>query len=168
VPIVVVFTQFDILVSRMEERLSEEEMDKSEEDIENLCTLRADDEFKKLCEGPLEKLKHKLKLPWVTTSGMIIRIESAFVILFDIYILLSSASAIPIDFSGPYQCYTKSGGALCGRGSLDYFCDGSESQCTSQSPVLHRVGCRSCSPRLDLLTCVCDTCVCDPQSWHET
>jgi hypothetical protein len=49
VPIVVVFTQFDKLVSHMEENLTDEEMDMSDEDISILCLQKADAEFEALC-----------------------------------------------------------------------------------------------------------------------
>ena len=98
-PIVVVFTQFDKLVSRVEERLFEGGM--SEEDIESLCVPTARDEFKKLCKDPFEKVVDKFKLPWVTTSGLIIRIQSALIVHFDIYIVFS-AKTTPIDFNRSY------------------------------------------------------------------
>ena len=109
-PIVVVFTQFDLLVSHMEERLFT--AGESEEDIESLCLPAAHEEFKMLCKDPIEQIIDKLKLPWVITSGLII---CAFVVLFDIYIVSSAkATPIPIDFNGTYRCYSKSGGVQCG------------------------------------------------------
>jgi hypothetical protein len=72
VPVVVVFTQFDRLVSRMEEHLTEEEMDKSDEDIEKLCLQKADAEFEKLCLEPLRKVAPHLE--YAKTSGLADRI----------------------------------------------------------------------------------------------
>ncbi|KAF8815629.1 hypothetical protein BYT27DRAFT_7192709 [Phlegmacium glaucopus] len=60
-PIVIVFTQFDVLVSRMEENLSEAEIDLSEKEMDQLCLQRADAEFKRLCLEPLRKLAPRLK-----------------------------------------------------------------------------------------------------------
>jgi len=135
VPIVAVFTKFDKLVSRMEENLTDDEMDMSNEDINSLCLQRADDEFKKLCVAPLEKINQTL--PYAKISGLIPRIPSAFVILSDIYVILSSGSTIPIDFKGTYRSYSRSRREICGRECLDRFCNGSESQRSSQNQFLH-------------------------------
>jgi hypothetical protein len=79
VPIVVVFTQFDKLVSRMEENLTDEEMDMSDEDIDKLCLQKADAEFKTLCLEPLRKVAPQLE--YAKTSGLadlILRGSSAY------------------------------------------------------------------------------------------
>jgi len=68
VPIVVVFTQFDKLVSRMEENLTDEEMDMSEEDINKLCLQQADAEFETSCLEPLRKVTPQLE--YAKTSGL--------------------------------------------------------------------------------------------------
>jgi hypothetical protein len=67
VPIVVVFTKFDILISRMEERLSGKEMEMPDEQVNQLCIQKAQAEFKKLCVDPLERLDPALH--HATTSG---------------------------------------------------------------------------------------------------
>lgn len=77
-PIIVVFTKFDQLVSRMEENLTEEEMDMSDEDINELCLGRADAEFENLCVGPLKKINGSLR--YAKISGLLTRIPSAFVV----------------------------------------------------------------------------------------
>jgi hypothetical protein len=68
VPVVVVFTQFDKLVSRMEENLTDEEMDMSDEDIDKLCLRKADAEFETLCLEPLRKVAPQLE--YAKTSGL--------------------------------------------------------------------------------------------------
>jgi len=61
VPVVVVFTKFDKLVSRMEENLTDEEIDTlSEEEIDDRCLREANDEFERLCVGPLRKVNNRL------------------------------------------------------------------------------------------------------------
>lgn len=52
----------------MEEYLTDEELEESEEDIEKLCEDRANKEFNELCVGPLAKINHAL--PYAKTSGM--------------------------------------------------------------------------------------------------
>ncbi|KAJ7226791.1 hypothetical protein GGX14DRAFT_693003 [Mycena pura] len=68
VPVVVVFTQFDTLYSRMEEELTDEEMELPDEDIQQLCSQRADAEFKKICVQPLERMDSTLR--HARTSGL--------------------------------------------------------------------------------------------------
>ncbi|KAF8062474.1 hypothetical protein FPV67DRAFT_1703291 [Lyophyllum atratum] len=66
-PVVVVFTKFDKLISRMEEDLTDEELETmSEQDINDLCLKRADVEFENLCVDPLQKLRNTL--PYAKTS----------------------------------------------------------------------------------------------------
>jgi GTP-binding protein EngB required for normal cell division len=72
VPIVVVFTQFDKLVNRMEQELTDEEEDMPEERITQLCLQRAVAEFKKACVGPLERIDSRSKLTYARSSGLII------------------------------------------------------------------------------------------------
>ena len=67
VPIVVVFTQFDRLVTRMEENLTGEEMDMSD-DIDKLCLRKADAEFETLCLEPLRKVAPQLE--YAKISGL--------------------------------------------------------------------------------------------------
>ena len=67
-PIVVVFTQFDKLVSRKEEDLTDEEMDMSDEDVSQLCLQKADAEFEVLCLEPLRKVTPQLE--YAKTSGL--------------------------------------------------------------------------------------------------
>ncbi|KAJ7110560.1 hypothetical protein C8R44DRAFT_800225 [Mycena epipterygia] len=57
VPVVVVFTQFDVLVNRMKQDLTHEEKDLPDPEIDLLCLERADAEFQKACVGPLEQIK---------------------------------------------------------------------------------------------------------------
>ena len=68
VPIVVVFTQFDQLISRMEEYLSDEELNLSDDEIGQLCLQKASAEFEKLCLEPLRKVDSKLI--YSKTSGL--------------------------------------------------------------------------------------------------
>ncbi|KAF7358332.1 G domain-containing protein [Mycena venus] len=68
VPVVVVFTQLDQLLNRMEEYLTDEEMEMPEEEINQLCSERANAEFQKLCVGPLERIDHTLR--YAVTSGL--------------------------------------------------------------------------------------------------
>ncbi|KAJ7239932.1 hypothetical protein C8J57DRAFT_1563295 [Mycena rebaudengoi] len=70
VPIVVVFTQFDKLVNRMEQELTDEEEDMPEERITQLCLQRAVAEFKKACVGPLERIDSRSKLTYARSSGL--------------------------------------------------------------------------------------------------
>jgi len=60
VPIVVVFTQFDQLISRMEEYLSDEELNLSDDEISQLCLQKANAEFEKSCVEPLRNVDSKL------------------------------------------------------------------------------------------------------------
>ncbi|KDR79395.1 hypothetical protein GALMADRAFT_137237 [Galerina marginata CBS 339.88] len=69
VPVVVVFTKFDKLVSRMEEHLTDEELEESNEDIDRLCLQRADDEFQKLCVAPLEKIDQTLSYAKISVDS---------------------------------------------------------------------------------------------------
>ncbi|KAJ7112756.1 hypothetical protein C8R43DRAFT_1040414 [Mycena crocata] len=71
VPVVVVFTKFDLLVSRKEEYLTDEEMETcdSEEDINRLCLKKADDEFDEACLGPLQRINRTLS--FARTSGLV-------------------------------------------------------------------------------------------------
>ncbi|KAF7333955.1 G domain-containing protein [Mycena sanguinolenta] len=55
VPVVVVFTQFDVLYSGMEMALTDEEM-KLPDQVPRLCSQRAEDEFKKTCLPPLHNM----------------------------------------------------------------------------------------------------------------
>jgi len=48
------------LISRMEENLTDNELEMSDEDINALCAQKADKEFKKLCVDPLERVDHAL------------------------------------------------------------------------------------------------------------
>jgi hypothetical protein len=66
--VVVVFTQFNKLVSRMGEKLTDEEMDMSEEDINKLCLQQADAEFEALCLEPLCKVTPQLE--YAKTFGL--------------------------------------------------------------------------------------------------
>ena len=61
------FTQFDRLVGSMEEKLSVEGTNLSEDESFKLCLLRANDEFKKICLEPLRKVDSKLI--YAKTSG---------------------------------------------------------------------------------------------------
>jgi hypothetical protein len=56
VPIVVVFTQFDLLLTRMEDTLTDEELEMTDEAIESLTSRRADDNFQKSCLDQLDKV----------------------------------------------------------------------------------------------------------------
>ena len=56
----VVFTQFDKLVNRMEQELTDEEEQMLEEQITELCLQRAVAEFDRACVGPLKRINPKL------------------------------------------------------------------------------------------------------------
>ncbi|KAJ6455150.1 hypothetical protein C8R45DRAFT_1222584 [Mycena sanguinolenta] len=56
VPVVVVFTQFDILRSRMERALTDEEMKLPTDQIQRICSQKAEEEFKKICLPPLQNM----------------------------------------------------------------------------------------------------------------
>ncbi|KAJ6455144.1 hypothetical protein C8R45DRAFT_1111525 [Mycena sanguinolenta] len=56
VPVVVVFTQFDILHSRMERALTDEEMKMPADQIQRLCSERAENEFKNTCLPSLRNM----------------------------------------------------------------------------------------------------------------
>ena len=62
------FTQFDQLISRMEEYLSDGELDMSDDEIGRLCLQKANAEFEKLCLEPLRKVDSKLI--YAKTSGL--------------------------------------------------------------------------------------------------
>jgi hypothetical protein len=52
----------------MEENLTDEEMDMSDEDISKLCSQKADAEFETLCLEPLRKVDPRLE--FAKTSGL--------------------------------------------------------------------------------------------------
>ncbi|KAF7333948.1 G domain-containing protein [Mycena sanguinolenta] len=54
VPVVVVFTKFDVLCRRMERTLTEEEGKLAADQVQHLCSQRAEDEFKKICLPALQ------------------------------------------------------------------------------------------------------------------
>ncbi|KAK7472045.1 hypothetical protein VKT23_000156 [Stygiomarasmius scandens] len=68
VPIIVVFTKFDLLVSKLEmeavDLLSEDDEDLSEDDIRNI-SLQAEDIFQKTCVEPLKKILAAHNIPMV-------------------------------------------------------------------------------------------------------
>ncbi|KAJ6455170.1 hypothetical protein C8R45DRAFT_1222596 [Mycena sanguinolenta] len=68
VPVVVVFTQFDVLYSSMEMELSQEEMKLTEEQIRQRCSQRADTKFKEICLPPLQNMNPTLR--HARTSGL--------------------------------------------------------------------------------------------------
>ncbi|KAF7373068.1 G domain-containing protein [Mycena sanguinolenta] len=57
VPVVVVFTQFDILYSGIEMVLTDEEMKLPADQLRRLCSERAENEFEKICLPPLQKYR---------------------------------------------------------------------------------------------------------------
>jgi len=62
VPIVVVFTQFDLLISLMMKNLSDKEEDElSDDEIDELCWKRAEEEFEKSCVKPLQAATSKFR-----------------------------------------------------------------------------------------------------------
>jgi len=73
---VVVFTKFDKLVSRMEERLTSEEL-KNPEVLDNLCLQKAEAEFKHVCVDPLKKINPKI--PYAKVSGEIFRFRGILI-----------------------------------------------------------------------------------------
>ena len=66
-PVIVVFTKFDKMISRMEEELTDEELEETKDKIDSLCRERANTEFEKLCICPLKKVDRDL--PSTGTSG---------------------------------------------------------------------------------------------------
>ncbi|KAF8212956.1 hypothetical protein K438DRAFT_1751369 [Mycena galopus ATCC 62051] len=56
VPVVVVFTQFDVLYSGMEMELTQEEMKLTAEQIRQRCSQRADTRFNEICLLPLQNM----------------------------------------------------------------------------------------------------------------
>ncbi|KAF7335121.1 G domain-containing protein [Mycena venus] len=68
VPAIVVFTQFDKLITRMYPGLTAEEKKRPTEEINVLCAAKAHAEFQKLCVGPL--LRMDSKLPYARSSGL--------------------------------------------------------------------------------------------------
>ncbi|KAF7333938.1 G domain-containing protein [Mycena sanguinolenta] len=56
VPVVVVFTKFDVLCRRMERTLTEEQVKLDANQVQRLCSQRAEDEFKKICLAPLQNM----------------------------------------------------------------------------------------------------------------
>ncbi|KAJ7250610.1 hypothetical protein C8J57DRAFT_677312 [Mycena rebaudengoi] len=67
VPIVVAFTKFDLLISRMESNLTDDELELSDEQIDQLCRQRADEEFNQYCVRPLQRLNRTAR--FAKTSG---------------------------------------------------------------------------------------------------
>ncbi|KAJ7433602.1 hypothetical protein B0H11DRAFT_2375583 [Mycena galericulata] len=59
VPIIVVFTQFDKLVNRMEQVLTDEEEAMDDDQINQLCLRKAEDELQKACVDPLKRIISK-------------------------------------------------------------------------------------------------------------
>ncbi|KAJ7939553.1 hypothetical protein B0H13DRAFT_2497436 [Mycena leptocephala] len=68
VPIIVVFTQFDKLISAMEKNLTDEELDKPDVEIDLILDERANAEFKNVCLRPLRRIDRKI--PYAKTSGL--------------------------------------------------------------------------------------------------
>ncbi|KAJ7446956.1 hypothetical protein FB451DRAFT_1148128 [Mycena latifolia] len=68
VPVVVVFTQFDKLITRMHQALTAEEKKGPAEQISVLRTDKAHAEFQKLCVGPLKRIDSELR--HARTSGL--------------------------------------------------------------------------------------------------
>jgi len=87
VPIVVVFTKFDKLVSRMEERLTPKELETCPEE---LCLKRAKAEFEKVCVAPLKQIDRNIAS--VKVSGGLFCFTSVLisVVLIQIYLLVDS------------------------------------------------------------------------------
>ncbi|KAJ6471428.1 hypothetical protein C8R45DRAFT_1014338 [Mycena sanguinolenta] len=56
VPVVVVFTQFDILYSGIEMGLTDEEMKLPADQLRRLCSQRAEEGFKEICLPPLQNI----------------------------------------------------------------------------------------------------------------
>jgi hypothetical protein len=71
----VVFTQFDLLVRRMEQALTDEEEDLPEPVIDELCLKRADAQFQEACVGPLER--NNPLLANARSFGLIIYLKAA-------------------------------------------------------------------------------------------
>jgi hypothetical protein len=67
VPVIVVFTQFDKLIKAMENNLTDEEWDKPDVELDCILYQRADEEFKKICLGPLRRIDRRLR--YARTSG---------------------------------------------------------------------------------------------------
>jgi len=93
VPIVVVFTQYDELVGRMEEYLTNEENEMPEEDITRVCSERANAEFRELCVGPLERIDHTLR--YAITSGLKLIFFSSWFRFIFFYVGLGADSNSP-------------------------------------------------------------------------
>ncbi|KAJ7803657.1 hypothetical protein B0H14DRAFT_1634295 [Mycena olivaceomarginata] len=69
VPIIVVFTQFDKLISAVEKNLTDKDLQKSESKIDALVNKRADDEFKKICLPPLRRINRRLSYARTSELG---------------------------------------------------------------------------------------------------
>jgi len=67
VPVVVVFTQFDMLVDSMFQDLDLPD-DASEDTIEKLCVEKAEEKFQELCVKPLQKINPELR--YARSSGL--------------------------------------------------------------------------------------------------
>jgi len=148
VPIVVVFTQFDKLVSRMEEHLTDEEVDMSDEDIDKLCLQKADAEFEMLCLEPLRKVAPQLE--YAKTSGLPDHFTSVSS-PHDIY-HLSSERCLPIYFGKSDRTHSNSCRAPSGRRCLDRFCHGSKSQRSNKNRFLNPVSRLCCDSHPEGLT----------------
>jgi hypothetical protein len=93
VPVVVVFTQFDLLINRMEQDLTNEEIDLPESVIDALCLERADAQFQEVCVGPLKRIEPTLA--HVRSFGLIFSLKAAsrwlIALVFPTYIGLATA-----------------------------------------------------------------------------
>ncbi|KAJ6533507.1 hypothetical protein B0H19DRAFT_1186083 [Mycena capillaripes] len=69
VPVVVVFTQFDMLVDSMFQDLDLPD-DAPEDTIEKLCVEKAEEKFQELCVKPLQKINPELR--YATSSGVMV------------------------------------------------------------------------------------------------
>ncbi|KAJ6455139.1 hypothetical protein C8R45DRAFT_944147 [Mycena sanguinolenta] len=77
VPVVVVFTQFDILYSGMEMALTDEEMKLPGDQLQRLCSTRAESEFKNIYRPALADLIRTTLNLKGETSGFVVWITSA-------------------------------------------------------------------------------------------
>jgi hypothetical protein len=83
-----VFTQFDMLVSRHEQSITDDEMELPDNEIDALVLKRAEDDFKVSCVDLLDQVGHNLSYAKVSGSVLPLSIHA----LSDITFLRSAIS----------------------------------------------------------------------------
>ena len=136
VPIIVVFTQFDMLVSRHEQSMTDEELELPDDEIDPLILKRAEDDFQASCVDLLDKVGHNL--PYAKVSGSIHGLPSS-VHTSSNTTFLCSATSTPTNTFEPGQHHPRPCCPTRRRWCMDCFGNGTEGQCSSENKFIYRV-----------------------------